>query len=103
MANLLSVKLMTILTEDAKTDALAKKIRSLTDSNNHTLALLELAKFLNHKKYITIFNSIEAIHDAEGHMPMEIAKYRSELGKELREIAKKKMDKESFAKLQASF
>jgi hypothetical protein len=103
MANLLSVKLMTILTEDAKTDALAKKIRSLTDSNNHTLALLELAKFLNQKKYITIFNSIEAIHDAEGHMPMEIVKYRSLLGKELWDIAEKKMDKSSFAKIANAF
>lgn len=103
MANLFSVKLMTILTEDAKIDALYKKIRNLTDTNNHTLARLELAKFLNHKKYINLFNAIETIHDAEGHMPMEIAKYRSELGKQLMDIAKKKMDKDSFTKLQGAF
>lgn len=103
MMKLHGMKLMTILTEDANTDALVKKIAKLTDGNMHTLALLELAKFLKEKKYVTILTGIEAIHDAEGSLPMKLSEYRHEIGKKLWAIAAKKLDSTTYKKLESAF
>lgn len=56
-----------------------KRINDLTDRNAHTQALAEVAKLLGMTKYVKILDLVEKITDLEGHLPMELSKYRIEL------------------------
>jgi hypothetical protein len=62
-----------------KVEKLAQKLSKMTDNNQHTEAAVELAKFVGDKKWITITQSIEAIHNAEGSIPLAVVKYRTEI------------------------
>lgn len=64
---------------DDKIDAFAQKLSKMTEANQHTEAAVELAKFVGDKKWITITQSIKAIHDAEGSIPVALVKYRNEI------------------------
>ena len=60
-------------------DAIVKKIDKMTDSNDHTGAVVELAKFLGNKQFITIATAIQTIHDADKGMHPGLFKYREEI------------------------
>jgi hypothetical protein len=63
--------------ENPEVLALSKKIAKLTDRNDHTASVMELAKFLKDTKAIKKLEAVETIHKIEGSMPSEISKYRN--------------------------
>jgi len=63
--------------------ALSKKIQKLTEYNDHNKAVLELAKFLKHKKFITGISNIQKIADNLGYMPSELISLRRKVLSEL--------------------
>lgn len=91
------------VTEASDVDNVAKKIARLTDNNNHTEAICELAKFVGDKKWITICNSISAIHDAEGSMPIALLKYRNEIYDRLINAVGHKFGTPTKAKIASAF
>ena len=56
-------------------DALIKKLARQTKDNDHTGAMITLAKFYGLTRYIKIFTGIKSITDGEGHKPMAIYDY----------------------------
>lgn len=60
-------------------DAIVKKIEKMTDSNDHTGTVVELAKFLGNKQFITIATAIQTIHNADKGMSPDLGKYREEI------------------------
>ena len=70
--------------------ALVEKLAKMTDENDHTGAVIELAKWNGNKKLLAAANGIRMIHDAMGSMPYEVIQFRSALTKMiLAEITKK--------------
>ena len=67
---------------------LCEKIEQLTCNNCHTEAKIEIAKFFGYTNFVKIFQAIETIHNAEGHLSGEICDYRTRKGKELIECIK---------------
>ena len=78
------------VTEALDIKPIVAKIAKLTDRNDHTGSVLELAKFLNDKKAVKALQAVQQIHDAEGSMPSEIAKYRSNVLNDLMNKIKSK-------------
>jgi uncharacterized protein HemY len=85
------------------TETAARKIEKLTDANNHSEAVLELAKLVNDKKYQKIAQSIIDIHEAEGSMPAEIGKYRTKVLESLMKQLKSKVSKEDYDRINSVF
>lgn len=73
--------LLPLLTKQAAAVTMkdVKRINDLTDHNAHTLALAEVAKLLGMTKYVKILDLVEKITALEGHLPMELSKYRTEM------------------------
>lgn len=90
------------ITEAADVDKVADKLTKLTDSNAHTEAAVELAKFVGDKKWIKITQAIEAIHDAEGSIPVELSKYRTEIVTRLINAVGFKMGAEAKKKISSA-
>lgn len=80
-----------------------KKIMSLTDKNQHTEAIIELAKDLGDRPALEILKGIEMIHNAEGSIPTDIQKYRDKVLNSLLEKAKKRFDKEYYEAIKKAF
>ena len=78
-------------------------IEKYTDRNDHTSAVLTLAKFLGQTKYIKLIEAIQIIHRIEGSMPSEISKYRSILLKDLIDKFKSKYGQDAASKLNGAF
>ena len=74
--------------------AVSKKIAKLTDRNDHTTAVMELAKFLKDTKAIKKLEAIEVIHKVEGSIPYEISKYRDNI---LNSLFKKIMNDDVYS------
>lgn len=74
--------------------AVSKKIAKLTNSNDHTGSVIELAKFLKDTKTIKKLEAIETIHKIEGSLPSEISKYRDNI---LKGLLKKIMDDDKYS------
>lgn len=91
------------ITEAANVDKVVDKLTKLTDSNAHTEAVVELAKFVGDKKWIQIAQAIETIHDAEGSIPVAIVKYRTEITDRLLNAVGHKMGTEVKKQLSAAF
>lgn len=87
------------ITEAVDVDKVADKLTKLTDNNAHTEAVIELAKFVGDKKWIKITQAIEAIHDAEGSLPIELSKYRTEITTRLINAVGFKMGSEAKKKI----
>jgi uncharacterized protein HemY len=85
------------------TETAARKIEKLTDDNNHSEAVLELAKLVNDKKYQKIAQSIIDIHEAEGSIPVEIVKYRTKVMETLLKQLKSKVSKEDYDRINSAF
>ena len=91
------------LTEAGVSDAAIKLIAKMTDNNDHTGALIELAKLLGHTRTVKILTAIETIHDVEQHLPSHVGEYRMEISDRLMDDASKRFDKATFQKIQAGF
>jgi 5,10-methylene-tetrahydrofolate dehydrogenase/methenyl tetrahydrofolate cyclohydrolase len=103
------IKLMGIVTGKQKvnevkdTTEIIKKIAKLTDRNDHTGAVIELATFLNNTRAIKLLQAIESIHKIEGSMPTEISKYRSSISKDLQANFKSKYGADAAKELNRAF
>ena len=103
------IKLMGIVTgkpkvtESLDVTAIVDKIAKLTDKNDHTGSVIELATFLNDTKAVKKLQAIETIHTIEGSMPSEISKYRDNILKDLMNKFKSKYGQDAFNKLNGAF
>ena len=82
---------------------LAKKIANDTDSNDHTEAVLRLAKFLKDKEAISLLNAIKKSHIKYGYLPGEYSSLRNSLHKILLQKAKMKLPGADYELLHKSF
>lgn len=78
----------TVLERTIDLNSLARKIEAATDRNDHTGARIMLANQLG-GKFPALMKAIEVIHEIEGHIPYEIAQYRTALTKEMIAEAKR--------------
>ena len=103
------IKLMSIIGGNPKINEakdiapLIADIEKYTDRNDHTNAVLTLAKFLGQTKYVKLIEAIQIIHRLEGSIPSEISKYRSILLKDLIEKFKSKYGQDAASKLNGAF
>jgi hypothetical protein len=103
------IKLMGIVTGKPKvTESLdikpiVAKIAKLTDRNDHTGSVLELATFLNDTKSVKLLQAIQTIHTIEGSMPSEISKYRDSILKDLISKVKSKYGSDAAKELNGAF
>jgi hypothetical protein len=103
------IKLMGIVTGKPKVNEASDfrpvmdKIAKLTDNNDHTNAVLELATFLNNTKAVKLLQAIETIHSIEGSMPSEVSKYRSSILKDLTDKFKSKYGQDAAKELNGAF
>jgi len=103
------IKLMGIVTgkpkvtESLDTKQIVAKIAKLTDRNDHTGSVIELATFLNDTKSVKKLQAVETIHTIEGSMPTEISKYRSSVLQDLMDIFAKKYGSDAAKELNGAF
>lgn len=62
---------------------LCKTVKQMTWDNDHTGALLAIAKHFGLTGFVTIFKAIEEIHRVEGSMSPDLGAYRQRKGDEL--------------------
>jgi hypothetical protein len=103
------IKLMGIVTgkpkvtESLDTKQIVAKIAKLTDRNDHTGSVIELATFLNDTKSVKLLQAIQTIHTIEGSMPNELIKYRSSILKDLVSKVKSKYGSDAAKELNGAF
>lgn len=81
---------------------LAKKIEAATDRNDHTGARRMLADKLG-GKYPDIMKGISLIHEAEGHIPIDVSRYRQHITAEMLEDAERQWGKQMANLIKSSF
>ena len=91
------------VTESLDTKQIVAKIAKLTDRNDHTGSVLELATFLNDTKTVKLLQAIQTIHTIEGSMPSEISKYRDNILKDLMSKVKSKYGSDAAKELNGAF
>lgn len=91
------------INEVRDTTEIIEKIAKLTDRNDHTGAVIELATFLNDTKALKLLQAVETIHTIEGSMPTEVSKYRSSISKDLRDKFKSKYGQDAATELNGAF
>lgn len=91
------------VTESLDTKQIVAKIAKLTDRNDHTGSVIELATFLNDTKSVKKLQAVETIHTIEGSMPTEISKYRSSVLKDLMDKFKSKYGSDAAKELNRAF
>jgi hypothetical protein len=82
---------------------LVKNIKSKIEYNNHTEAVLLLAKHLKNKDAIFFLNAIIAKHKSLNYMPQELQKARDYYQKELLNIAKLKLTGANYEAIKNAF
>jgi len=103
------IKMMGIVTGKPKVNEsldiqpIVDKIAKLTDRNDHTGSVLELATFLHDTKAIKLLQAVQQIHNVEGSMPSEISKYRENILKGLMVKVKAKYGPEGAKQIDSAF
>jgi hypothetical protein len=103
------IKLMGIVTGKPKVNEsldiqpIVDKIAKLTDRNDHTGSVLELATFLNDTKSVKLLQAVQQIHNIEGSIPSEISKYRDNILKDLMNKIKSKYGSDAAKKVNSAF
>ncbi|CAB4143021.1 hypothetical protein UFOVP449_104 [uncultured Caudovirales phage] len=99
------INLIPNITEAKTVDVsdLVKQIQNNTDRNDHTNAVLELAKFLKQKDETEILNSIMNIHDKLGSMPSGLSKLRGEILDQLLKTVKAKHGYDIYTQIKSAF
>jgi hypothetical protein len=103
------IKLMGIVTgkpkvtESLDVKPIVAKIAKLTDRNDHTGSVLELATFLNDTKTVKLLQAIQTIHTIEGSIPNELIKYRSSILKDLVSKVKSKYGSDAAKEINGAF
>ena len=85
------------------TTQIIEKVAKLTDRNDHTGAVIELATFLNDTKSVKLLQAIQTIHTIEGSMPSEISKYRDSILKDLMNKFKSKYGSDAAKEVNGAF
>lgn len=80
-----------------------KEISNLTDQNDHTGAILFLAKELGYKSFIDRANKISIEHENQGYLTMELNDKRYSLLKDLLEAVKVKFGQSVYKKVYMAF
>jgi len=80
-----------------------QELVDLTDGNDHSGAVLALAKMLKHTQYVKIASAIVQIHNAEGSMPDSISTYRSQILKKLLAVVEQKYGNEVRNQVHGAF
>ena len=91
------------VTESLDTKQIVAKIAKLTDRNDHTRAVLELATFLNDTKSFKKLEAVDTINTIEGSMPSEISKYRDSILKDLMNKVKSKYGSDAAKEVNGAF
>lgn len=98
------LKLKALITEeDAKIEKVIKDIQKKTDINDHTGAIVTLAKFLKDNKTVKLLDAITDIQKIEGHLPQQLLYYRNEITTNLLELAKNKYDSHTYMRISSAF
>lgn len=81
------------------------QIRKLTDMNDHTKAVLELAKRVGEAKYVAIAEAIQVIQDFDRHMSSDLISTRNKVMNYCLKKARSKfrMSPEEYEALRMSF
>lgn len=72
-------------------------IQQMTDNNQHTEALIEVANVIGAKKYARLLDALKTIRDIEGHNPL--TDYQYQLYNELMEVAKQRLPEKDYEAL----
>ncbi len=91
------------VTESLDVKPIVAKIAKLTDRNDHTGSVLELATFLNDTKTVKLLQAIQTIHTIEGSIPNELIKYRSSILKDLVSKVKSKYGSDAAKEINGAF
>jgi hypothetical protein len=83
--------------------ATIREIDRFTEINAHTEALVVLARALDFKRAAKVLKHIAGIHDILGYLPEGVNEYRSQIRKELLELARQEIDADLYQKLRRSF
>ena len=84
------IKLKEILTEKKKLDQrFLNQIHKMTQSNNHTLARFQLAKYMGNNKLSKFYAAMEQLNDVFGGYGPELSKLNQKMEKELYKAIKK--------------
>ena len=107
LAGLVNFRPLTEADASDSVNAVIKRIEKKTDNNDHTGALIELAKLLGNTRTVKILTAIETIHDTEQHLPTHVAQYRQEISDrlmdEVRNLGSKRFGIITLKKIQAAF
>lgn len=80
-----------------------KAIAKYTDNNDHTEAVLELARGLKLPKYIKAVQCVEGLHTFYGQMPSNLSQIREELKNNLLGFVKQEYGEEEMKRVKAAF
>jgi hypothetical protein len=83
--------------------ALSKRISKLTDFNDHTGAIMLLAKYLKDKENIKVLNMVKKSIERTGYLEKEYSDLRNIVYKELLTKAKLKLKGIDFETIKSSF
>ena len=83
-------------------DVLVEKVAEDTHYNDHTEAIIKIAKYFKQKSIAEQLKHIEAISRIEGSMPTELSIYRSVLLNRLQSLAKELLNDKNYEALMRS-
>ena len=85
------------------TEDLIREISQLTDDNFHTDAVVILAEHYGNRSDQDDANYVKTVHEAQGHMPRDVLKFRDKLKKGLMSKAKRVLSRSEFQELRQAF
>ena len=91
--------LKSFLKENKYKHSIASKIASLTNSNQHTEALVLLAKHIRDKKSAEVLESIIVIRNYRGHLDQNLSTIVRGIYKELLAKAKKTLRSDEYEEI----
>ena len=80
-----------------------KDIKQNTHYNNHTLAMVELAKLLKAKGHQKRLEMIEEFNNMDGHLDRRLGDYRNDIWEKLKASAKTKFSPKEFEAIMRAF
>ncbi len=83
-------------------DKLVNQVADLTDRNQHTAAVIEIAWYFNQVNTAQILTHVEQIAALVGSMPPELLKYRDALTREILEAITRDHGQEGADRIQGA-
>lgn len=82
-------------------DKFLNKVKELTKHNNHGEARLEIAKFFKFKKYMSIFEAINNIHNIDDGNVHNLLIYRDDVEKQMLDLIKRHYGNDVYNKVKS--